>query len=170
LVLSNLVILPLYYRSEKQDLRGLVNYLKGHLRDGDNIFVTTRANIPGIFHYLGIYPNNRHYTVSFSKDREKEIEHKIQVTGHPKTFTIYHSKNCCAQYIADGNRLWIIVDQWMANQYKKERPCVLKGYFYGGFANFNKFPTDASIYLFLWDPKSPEEKGIDLPNVHDVGE
>jgi signal transduction histidine kinase len=22
---------------------------------------------------------------------------------------------------------------------------------------------DASIYLFLWDPKSPEEKGIDLP-------
>lgn len=163
LIISNLVILPLYYRSEKQDLRGLVNYLKGHLRDGDNIFVGTKANIPGIFHYLGIYPRDRHHTVSFSKDREKEIEHKIQVTGQPKTFSIYHSKNCCAQYTADGNRLWIIVDKWVANKYKKECPCVLKGYFDGSFASFNKFPTDASIYLFLWDPKSPEEKGIDLP-------
>jgi len=163
LIVSNLVILPLYYRSEKQDLRGLVNYLTGHLRDGDNIFVGTRANIPGIFHYLGIYPKDRHHTVSFSKDREKGIEHKIQVAGQHKTFHIYHSKHCCAQYTADGNRLWIIVDKWMVNQYRKGCPCVLKGYFDGSFANINKFPTDASIYLFLWDPKSPEEKGIDLP-------
>ncbi len=31
-IASNLVILPLYYRSEKQDFRGLVTYLKGQLR------------------------------------------------------------------------------------------------------------------------------------------
>jgi hypothetical protein len=46
---------------------------------------------------------------------------------------------------------------------KENSPSVLKGYFDGSFLNFNKFPTDASIYLFLWDPKSPEEKGIDMP-------
>jgi len=39
----------------------------------------------------------------------------------------------------------------------------LKGYFDGSFLNLNRFPTDASMYLFLWDPKSPEERGIELP-------
>jgi len=29
--------------------------------------------------------------------------------------------------------------------------------------NLNRFPTDASVYLFLWDPSAPNEKGIDLP-------
>ena len=38
-IASNLVILPLYYRSEKQDYRGLVTYLKSQLRDGDKIIV-----------------------------------------------------------------------------------------------------------------------------------
>jgi hypothetical protein len=38
-IASNLIILPLYYRSEKQDFRGLVTYLKGHLQEGDKIFV-----------------------------------------------------------------------------------------------------------------------------------
>jgi hypothetical protein len=33
----------------------------------------------------------------------------------------------------------------------------------GSFVTKPFFPTDASIYLFLWDPKSPEEKGIDMP-------
>jgi hypothetical protein len=37
-IASNLVILPFYYPFEKQDLRGLVNYLKAHLREGDKIF------------------------------------------------------------------------------------------------------------------------------------
>jgi hypothetical protein len=45
----------------------------------------------------------------------------------------------------------------------RESPAVLKGFFDGSFANFDRFPRDASIYLFLWDPKSPKEKGIDMP-------
>src|SRR4030042_6369754 len=56
-IASNLIILPYYYRSEKQDLRGLVTYLKKHLREGDNIFVETPSYMPGILHYLGIHPN-----------------------------------------------------------------------------------------------------------------
>jgi uncharacterized membrane protein len=40
---------------------------------------------------------------------------------------------------------------------------VLKGYFDGSFASFRRFQDDASMYLFLSDPKSPEEKGIDMP-------
>jgi hypothetical protein len=35
--------------------------------------------------------------------------------------------------------------------------------FDGSFLNFNRFPTDASMYLFLWDPSTPKEKGINLP-------
>jgi hypothetical protein len=46
---------------------------------------------------------------------------------------------------------------------RKKSPFTLKGYFDGSFCNFDRFPTDASIYLFLWDPKSPNEKGIDMP-------
>jgi len=46
---------------------------------------------------------------------------------------------------------------------KGNSTAVLKGYFDGSFLNFNRFPTDASIYLFLLDPKSPGEKGIDMP-------
>jgi hypothetical protein len=44
----------------------------------------------------------------------------------------------------------------------EKTPCVLKGYFDGSFLNFRRFPTDASIYLLLWDPGSPNEKGIDM--------
>jgi hypothetical protein len=45
----------------------------------------------------------------------------------------------------------------------EKTPCVLKGYFDGSFLNFRRFPTDASIYLLLWDPRSTNEKGIDIP-------
>jgi hypothetical protein len=46
---------------------------------------------------------------------------------------------------------------------RKIHSCVLKGYFDGSFENYNRFPADASIYLFLWDPSSPNEKGIEGP-------
>ena len=46
---------------------------------------------------------------------------------------------------------------------RKVFPCVLKGYFDGSFAMFRRFPSDASMYLFLWDPQSSGEKGIDIP-------
>jgi hypothetical protein len=161
-VVSNLVILPLYYRSEKQDLRGLVTYLKGQLRKGDKIFVGTTGNIPGILHYFGVHPEGRHHTIPFFKNSEKEIEYRKTFTYQNKMFTIYYSKSCCTQYVADGSRLWIVVGKWTAKKIKDESPCVLKGYFDGSFLNFTRFPTDASMYLFLWDPKSPEEKGIDM--------
>ncbi len=68
-----------------------------------------------------------------------------------------------SEYVADGTRLWIVVGNWTAKRIKETSPSVLKGYFDGSFLNFNRFPVDASLYLFLWDPKSPNEKGIDMP-------
>jgi hypothetical protein len=80
-------------------------------------------------------------------------------------FTISHSKTCCTQYVADRNRLWIIVGARAAGKLNKESPTVFKGYFDGSFLNLTKFPTDASMYLFLWDPLSPHEKGIEMPDL-----
>jgi len=157
------VFLPLYYRSEKQDLRGLVTYLKTHFRDGDSVFVRAKAYLPGILHYLGANPKGRHYTIPFSKDSEKGIEYRMVLVNQNKTLTIYNSENCCAQYVADRNRLWIVVEKATAKEFIKNSPCVLKGYFDGSVANFRQFPTDASMYLFLWDPQSPNEKGINMP-------
>ena len=36
-------------------------------------------------------------------------------------------------------------------------------FFDGSFLNHDHFPADGSIYLFLWDPKSPGGKGLDVP-------
>jgi hypothetical protein len=162
-VASNSVILPLYYHCQKQDLKGLVLYLKAHLRPGDKIFDGDRIYTPGILHYFGIYPEGRHYVVSFTKKSEKGVEYRKSFTYGNQIFTIYYSNNCCAQYIEDGSRLWIVTGKGSAPEIKKHTPAVLKGYFDGSFLNFNKFPTDAPIYLFLLDPLSPNEKGIDMP-------
>jgi 4-amino-4-deoxy-L-arabinose transferase-like glycosyltransferase len=161
-IVSNLVILPLYYRSEKQDLRGLVNYLKGQLQKGDKIFVATTGYIPGMLHYFGTHPEGRHHFTLSQKDSEGRVEHTKSFIYDNTTFTIHYSKVCCTQYVSDGNRLWVVVGKWTAEKLRKESPCVLKGYFDGSFLNFNRFPTDASMYLFLWDPKSQGEKGIDM--------
>jgi uncharacterized membrane protein len=162
-IVSNLVILPLYYRSEKEDFKGLVKYLKAHLREGDKLFDVSMEYMPGILHYFGVYPESRHYAIPFWKGAGGEIEYRKSFTYQNKIFTIYHSKTCCNQYVADGSRLWIIAGTRTAKIIKGNSPFVLKGYFDGSFLNFNKFPTDASMYLFLWDPISPGEKGIDMP-------
>ena len=163
-VASNLVILPLYYRSEKQDFRGLVNYLNSQLRDGDKIFVKTLTYVPGILHYFKVYPQNRYYEIPFGwKTPGEEFEFRMTLVSQGRVFTIYHSNIPYAQYVADGNRLWIITGKEAAKEIKNSFPCVLKGFFDGSFANFRRFPSDASMYLFLWDPKSPGEKGIDMP-------
>jgi len=162
-IASNLVILPFYYPFEKQDLRGLVNYLKAHLREGDKIFDGSAGHIPGILHYFGTYPEGRHYVVPYWKDPEGNIEFKKSFTYRNRMFTIFHSRTCCNQYVADGSRLWIVASKEAAKKIKGHSPCVLKGYFDGSFLNFTRFPDDASMYLFLWDPKSPDEKGIDMP-------
>jgi len=162
-VLSNLVILPLYYRSEKQDFKSLVAYLKTQLIEGDNIFAGAEGYIPGVLHYFGVYPKDRHYVIPFWKDSENRIGFRKSFAYRNRVFTIYHSKTCCAQYVADGSRLWIIVGAGTARKLNKESPTVFKGYFDGSFLNLTKFPTDMSMYLFLWDPLSPDEKGIEMP-------
>lgn len=162
-IASNLVILPLYYRSEKEDFRGLVNYLKVHLREGDKIFSVSMGYMPGILRYFGEYPEGRHYTIFFRKFSTGEVEYRSSFTYQNRVFTIYHSNTCCHQYVVDGGRLWIVGGTKTEKLMKGNSQIVLKGYFDGSFLNFDRFPTDASIYLFLWDPKSPDEKGIDLP-------
>jgi hypothetical protein len=160
---SNIIILPLYYRSEKQDFKRLVSYLSGQLREGDKIFDVEMGFMPGILYYFGAHPEGRHYVIPFWKVEEGKIEYRKVFIYRNRIFTIYHSKTCCSQYVADGSRLWIIAGKGTAKRIKEDFPYVLKGYFDGSFLNFNRFPTDASMYLFLWDPKSPDEKGIDMP-------
>ncbi len=163
-IASNLIILPLYYRAEKQNFRGLVNYLNSQLQDGDKIFVGTFTYIPGILHYFRVDPGNRHYVIPWSwKDPGKGFEFKVSLVSQNRYFAIYHSNIPYAQYVADGSRLWIVVGKETAKEIKKSFPCVLKGYFDGSFSLFRRFPSDASMCLFLWDPKSPDEKGIDIP-------
>jgi hypothetical protein len=162
-ITSNLVILPLYYRAEKQDFRGLVSYLKIHLREGDKIFDASSIYTLGILHYFEAYPQNRHHLVLYKMRSGRVIESEKSFTYQNRIFTIYFSKDCCTQYVADGSRLWIVTGKREAKKIKGNAPAVLKGFYDGSFRNFNKFPDDGSMYLFLWDPKSPEEKGIDLP-------
>ena len=163
-IASNLIIFPAYYRSEKQDFRGLVNYLNSQVRDGDKMYVKSIAYIPGILHYFGVKPKSRHYNVPFFwNSSAKAAEVRISLICDNRVLTIYHSDNCCAQYISEGSRLWILVGKPAVKDFRENCSCVLKGYFDGSFANFRRFPSDASMYLFLWDPSSPEEKGIDMP-------
>ncbi len=163
-IASNLVMLPVYYRSEKQDFRGLVNYLNSQLTNGDKIFVKTLTYIPGILHYFRVYPQKRYYEIPFEwKTPGKEFEFRMTLFSQGRVFTIYHSNIPYAQYVADGNRLWVITGKEVAKEIKNNFPLVLRGFFDGSVANFRRFPSDASMYLFLWDPKSPGEKGIDMP-------
>jgi hypothetical protein len=162
-IASNLAILPLYYRAEKQDFRGLVSYLESHLQDGDKIYVKSVAYIPGMLHYFRIYPESRHYNFPVWLDHsQNETVAKVSIAGPDKKFTIHFSSSCCAQYVADGNRLWIVAGKPAVKEIKERTPGVLKGFFDGSFSCFRRFPSDASMYLFLWDPKFPEEKGIDI--------
>ena len=164
-IASNIVILPFYYRSEKQDFRGVARYLQQQIRNGDIIFLGGTFLFPGILHYFGIFPNGRHYELTTYQYPQAEMEFVMTpLTYKNVTIPVYYSKRCCSQYVVDGNRLWIVVGgKQAALEIMKDSPAVLKGFFDGSFVNFNRFPTDASIYLFLWDPKSPEEKGIDMP-------
>jgi len=163
LIGSNLIILPFYYQSEKQDIRGLTAFLKANLREGDGLFISRSSFMVGILHYLGIPPDGRHYLLyrELTPDRRKEHFKPFILNRIP--FTIHYSKSCCAQYISKEKRLWIIASKQEADKIIQNSPCIFKGYFEGSFLNFNRFPVDADIYLFLWDPKSPKEKGIDIP-------
>jgi hypothetical protein len=163
LIASNLIILPLYYRSEKQDLRGLVTFLKGQIKDGDKIIVGNVAFIPALLHYFGAYPENRYHNLQARKVSEEETEYWVFLVYKTIKCTITYSKSHWFQYFSDGSRLWIVADKKNGKKLRETYPCVLKGYFDGSFLNFARFPSDASLYLFLWDPSSPDEKGIDMP-------
>jgi hypothetical protein len=121
--------------------------------------------LTGLFHYFGIYPEGRLYEFTMYKYEETNVEFiMMPIFDRSRRIRLYYSTNCCTQYVADGSRLWIIVGgKQAAREIKRNSPAVLKGYFDGSFLNFNRFPTDASMYLFLWDPKSPGENGIDMP-------
>ena len=160
LIASNLIILPLYYRFEKEDKRGLVNYLKNQIREGDKIIVSSVSDIPGILYYFGIHPPGRHHVIPVTKEIK---EYKISFIYQNALFTIYRPMTCCEQYMNDNGRIWVVVRKWAAKKFKEESVLALKGYFDGSFLNYIRFPVDASIYLFLWDPSSPNEKGIDMP-------
>jgi hypothetical protein len=162
IIVSNLVILPLYYRSEKQDYRGLVTYLKDHLHEGDKIIVGNALYISVMLHYFGVYPEGRHSIIPAWKVSENEFEHRMTLIYKGIKFTILYSKSHWFKYLADGSRLWIVADKANAKTILEKIPCPLKGYFDGSFLNMSRFPTDASLYLFLWDPKSPNERGIDM--------
>jgi hypothetical protein len=164
-VASNLIILPFYYRAQKQDFRGLVYYLNENLRDRDKIIVGTFTYFSGLLHYFKVDPGNRHYVIPWSwKDPGKKFEFKVSLLSQKRNFTIYHSNIPYEEYVADGSQLWIVVGKGpAAEEIIRSRSCVLKGYFDGSFAMFRRFPSDASMYLFLWGPRSPEEKGINIP-------
>lgn len=162
-IASNLVILPLYYRAEKQDFRSLVNYLKIHLHEGDKIFDSEMAYMPGVLHYFSAYPESRHQSIPFLKESGGGIEFRKSFAYSDKTFTIHHSKTCCDQYVADGGRLWILVGKANARRFIGDTDFILKGYFDGSFCNFDRFPYDASIYLFLYNTRLSNNKEIDIP-------
>ncbi len=161
-VASNLAILPFYYRAEKQDFKGLVTYLKGELKDGDRLAVGTELYIVGILHYLGIYPEGRLYLLPCRRISENELECQVSLVIDNRHFKIFCSKNEWGRCIKEGNRLWIVTNQMVAEKLRRDSSYLLKGYFDGSFLNLNRFPTDASMYLFLRDPSTAGEKRIDL--------
>jgi hypothetical protein len=164
LITSNIIILPLYYRSEKQDFRGLVSYLDGQLQHSDKIFVKSVAYIPGMLHYFGVHPESRHHNFPvWVENSGKEIVAKVTIVGNGKRFGIHYSSSGYDRYLADGDRLWIVTGKQAGEEIKKDSPFAFKGVFDGSFSQFRRFPEDASMYLFLWDPKSPGQKGIAMP-------
>ena len=162
-IVSNLSILPLYYQSEKQNFRDLVAFLKSQLIEGDKIIDLERMSTLGMLHYFGANPEGRHFILDFKRVAGKEIEYRKSFLYRNIKYTISHSTECCSQYVNDGSRMWIVTSKWGAKKIKNELPCALKGYFDASFSNVGRFPSDASIYLFFWNPKSPGEKGINIP-------
>jgi hypothetical protein len=138
--------------------------LEGQLQDDDKIFVKSIAYIPGMLHYFKVYPGSRHYDFPvWVDDSGNEILAEVRLIGSEKRVTIHYSSLGYSQYTVDRGQLWIIVDKTDLKEIKKCSACVFRGYFDGTFCNFRRFPSDASMYLFLWDPKLANEKGIEMP-------
>ena len=161
---SNLVMLPLYYRHEKQDFRGIASFLRTQLQDRDRIVVQSQIEVYGLLHYFGIeLPKSREYLFSQERIFGDEIGYAVSLIHSGNRFTLSYPKDHSMQFVAGRNRTWLLVDKKIARAIKSVRHFHLMGYFNGGFLSLGRFPSDASMYLFLWDPQSPDEKGMDLP-------
>jgi len=141
-----------------------VNYLNNHLRNGDKVLVKTLTYVPGMLHYFRVYPQKRSYEIPFEwKIPGKEFEYRVSLVSRAELlrYIIPISRTLNMSQMETGSG-----SHWKRGGEGDERQYffVLKGVFDGSFANFRRFPDDASMYLFLWDPKSQGEKGIDLPN------
>jgi hypothetical protein len=156
-------MLPFYYRSAKQDYRGLTAYLTAQIREGDRVVMGNPIYIHVVLHHLGIYPDGRHYVIPARKVGPDELEYAVEVRHKGVSFTVLYSRAHWFKYFQDAGRLWIVSDKRNAKMLRDEFSCVFKGYFDGSFVNLERFPIDASLYLFLWDPKGTREKGLDLP-------
>jgi hypothetical protein len=156
LVASSLVILPVYYRSEKQDFKGLANYLTAHIQEGDKIIVSPKLYIHGLLYYFGIDPSqNREYLLSERRISKDETECSISLFYKGKRFTISHSKTYWNRYIAERDRVWLVVDKETAQRIMKVYPVSQKAYFDGSVLCLVRFPTDVSMYLLLFNPLTP---------------
>jgi hypothetical protein len=167
-IASNLLILTFYYQSGKPDFRGLANYLKDEIQDGDQIILSTIAHFPPLLHYFGVSPKGRNYLIPCSKISEDSFECTFSLIMENKKFALSYSNKKWLRFDLleknqDIGRLWLVVNKVTFEKLKAYPPCIFKGYFDGRFLNFDKFPTDDSMYLFLWDPKSLEEKGMNMP-------
>jgi hypothetical protein len=163
-------MLPLYYRAEKQDFRKLANYLKWQIQEGDEIQISMEGHYPGILHYFGVYPTGRRYVIPCSAISEETYKCKFPLMIENKSFTVSYSNTHSLRFdLFEKNpnqgRLWLVVNKMTADKLRGYTPCIFTGYFDGSFFNFDKFPTDDSMYLYLWDPKSMNKKGIDIPHV-----
>jgi hypothetical protein len=161
-------MLPLYYRAEKQDFRKLVNYLKWQIQEGDDIQVSTIAHYPGILHYFGVYPTGRQYVIPCSTISENIYKCEFPLIMEKKTFTVsysnvHHLRFDLLEKSPNQGRLWLVVNKITAEKLRGYTRCIFTGYFDGSFVNFNKFPSDDSMYLFLWDPKLSDGRGKDMP-------
>jgi len=136
-----------------------VALLNEYIKDGNKIIVANSSDIVGI---LKVYPKHRHYFLPTRSFSHGEIETRISLNSQNREFTISHSKTYWNQYLLEENRVWLVVGKIDARTFKRNSQFLLEGYFDGSFVNRTRFPDDASLYLFLWNPKSPEEKGIKM--------
>jgi hypothetical protein len=123
LIASNLALLPLYYRSEKQDYRRLATFLKLHLQEGDKI-IDADGRLVGLLYYLGVPVQGRFYFLDYRKFTQEETEFRKSFVYQNRVFTIYYSKTCCSQYLGDGKRLWILAERESAEWLKENTPSV----------------------------------------------
>ncbi len=162
-IASNLLMLPFYYRAEKQDFRSLANYLKWQIQEGDEIHISSRGHYPGILYYFGVYPTGRQYAIPYSEISENIYKWKFPLAIEDKTFSISYSSDHSLRFdLLEKNpgqgRHWLVVNKVTAEKLQGT-PCIFTGFFDGSFLNFDKFPTDDSMYLYLWNPKSKNKKG-----------